>query len=93
MADQDYEIVLVVWEDSRGADSEWCWLKDLKSDTAFCTSVGRLIENSDERVVIAPHWSVDSDGDLQFCGTMRIPKRAVQTVWRIAKADLMEKGT
>lgn len=69
-------IVVVRWLDSRGASGSWEWAADLTDGPCRCVSVGLLVAEHPDHVVIAPHFSEDEDDD-QFCGVMYIPRSAI----------------
>jgi len=70
---EDCDVVEVRWVDSCGFDSGWVNNDDLKSlKPKEITTVGHLVEESDDYVVIAP-----TIGDDQNFGSLCIPKCSV----------------
>jgi len=70
---ENCDVVEVRWVDSCGFDSGWVDNDELKSLKAKkITTVGHLVEESDDYVVIAP-----TIGDDQNFGSLCIPKCSV----------------
>jgi hypothetical protein len=72
--------VLVIWVDSGGAENIWEPADDYTTEYAVVTSVGYLLVNDKDKVVIC-----QSDGDIQVGGVFVIPKVAVKSI-----SDLFE---
>lgn len=77
-------VVFIEWEDSSHAGSEgwqdgkwWGEYKPLR-----CFSVGRVLFEDKDQIVLAPHWH-DSNDELRVQGCMRIPKSAVRRRLRL----------
>ena len=77
-----YPLVLVEWIDaaSRGI-RRWMTVEDVADFEEYrCVSVGWLIAESKDYIVVAPHVSPDEDiarlSDVQ--GEMKIPKAAIK---------------
>jgi len=69
-------IYYVEWEDARGVHQEWTDLEVLASmDTCMCYSVGKLIREDKQQIVLVPHWGNDPQNG---CGEMIIPKSAIR---------------
>lgn len=68
-------LVLIQWVDITGADGPWSDLEEAKELTpALMTSIGRVVVDREDSVVIASTWG--SDGEL---GNLNcIPKSAVR---------------
>lgn len=62
----------ITWVDSYGCGPSWRTLDELP-DACICNSVGWVIRENEEVLVIAPHYSEPSDGDTVYCGEMVIP--------------------
>lgn len=73
------KLVLVVWVDSCGAESGWEDIDNFShAQIMKCKSVGWLVHEDSERLVLVPHVALKDDGEfLQGCGDMVIPKMAV----------------
>lgn len=70
-------MVLIEWLDSRQPFSGWQFLEDLEMPKSCkCLSVGWLLEEDADRVVIAAHLGDMSRGG-QVMGVMAIPMRSV----------------
>lgn len=77
--EEEPRLVLVEWEDSFGCSSSWENVEGGVTPSALrCRSVGWLVYDSDDCVVVVPHLT-RPHGDLrrQGCGDMAIPIRAV----------------
>jgi hypothetical protein len=72
-------VIFLEWEDSsHGGETGWqdvTFWKEYKP--IRCYSVGRILYEDDDQIVLAPHWH-DSGDDLRAQGCMRIPKSAVR---------------
>lgn len=76
-------LVLVVWVDSFGCASAWEPIKDSFEgpEVLVCRSVGWLIHEDDQCLVVVPHIVEASDRtERQGCGDMTIPACAVKSV-------------
>ena len=74
-----YRLVAVEWVDSYGCGSVWSELPDT-APAHHCYSVGWLVRQSDDVVVIVPHLSpphADIGAEEQGCGDMTIPRVAI----------------
>ena len=72
-------MLYVVWRDARGASPQnWVSLHDLTATLAEVESVGWLIDESDEALLLIAHRS-EIDGDVMADGYMVIPKALIRT--------------
>jgi len=91
-----YKIVLVEWTDSYGCSSGWEETEDLKIIPHHCYSVGYLVKENDEVIVLVPHLSPENketNATEQGCGDMTIPRVAIKNISflkRIEEAPLKE---
>ena len=69
-------LVLVDWKDAMGGTrSGWRPIDTMHAPTADCQSVGWVVENTAEKIVVVPHKAGD-EGD----GEIAIPKDWVQKI-------------
>lgn len=69
------KIVLIEWVDSYSVYEQWDFLKDLKEPEIIkCKSVGFIIKETDESILIMPHISGDNEAGK---GGICIPKLAI----------------
>lgn len=77
------DIELIVWVDSFGCSSGWKELAELNKDIELhCTSVGYVASETDDYVLVVPHFHGDFKTDwvkaeASGCGDMAIPKRCI----------------
>jgi hypothetical protein len=74
------KIVLIEWVDSHSGRG-WQDLESLEASAVplYCRSVGWLVKETEQCVVIVPHISGEKDGHilLQGCGDITIPTKAI----------------
>ena len=69
------KIVLIEWVDSYSVYEQWDFLKDLKEPEIIkCKSVGFIVNETDESILIMPHISGDNEAGK---GGICIPKIAI----------------
>ena len=70
------KIELIQWVDSFGCGSRWQEMDSMKDRAVlYCHSVGFVIKETDDYVVIVPHRAVETEQcEEQGCGDMTIPK-------------------
>jgi hypothetical protein len=74
-------LVYIEWCDARGVTTEWTDLEELeKADTCTCISIGLLLVDSPELIVVLPHFGTDPHNG---CGEMVIPRTQVRRMWRL----------
>ena len=67
-------LCFVEWMDARGTSPDWRTIDEAKNDgTCICHTIGWVIEETDEFIQIAPHFSDDEE----VSGDMTIPKSAI----------------
>lgn len=75
-----YELVYLEWRDSYGVSAEWRETEAAEPHAHRCFSVGWILKETDEAIILAPHLSPANDlihAEEQSCGDMVIPKSAV----------------
>jgi hypothetical protein len=82
MKDNSYRLVLVEWIDAFGCSDRWADMDDVKPSVPICCSVGFLVAETDDALLVVPHVAfgehVVKEG--QGCGDMTIPKVAVKSM-------------
>ena len=79
----DCPLVMLEWEDSRRAQSDWIHLSEFTPGNAVrCVSVGWMIHDGSNVKVLAPNMGDVGDGDaeLQVSGVIHIPARCVMKI-------------
>ena len=73
------KLVLVEWTDSYGCAATWEPIPDeLEPSLAICRSVGWLVYQDADAVVVVPHLSETSRNAARHgCGDMTIPAKAI----------------
>ncbi len=72
------KLVMIEWVDSCGCSSHWQSSEDLEEiEPMVCKSVGWLLQENSNCVVIAPHNCEDTK---QMCGDMTIPTLAITKI-------------
>jgi len=83
MVDLINKPVYVEWFDSRGGNGRWDFIDDdIKMGVVLCKTLGFLIKESEEYILIIPHL-VDIDDDRQGCGDMMIYKKQIKKIQEI----------
>jgi hypothetical protein len=72
-------LVLIEWEDSAQPIPSWHFLTDFEAPNNIrCASVGWLIHDSPEKMVLAPNFGGISDASsAQVSGMIQIPTRCI----------------
>ncbi len=70
-------LILIEWEDSSMAPQGWQFEKDCDFKLSICTSVGFVIEESKEKIILAPHVFFEGE-NRQMAGYAVIPKTAIR---------------
>ena len=81
------KLVMVTWADATGAGSEWQFRDDdFVSGIAVVESVGWLIQEDDEFVVVLPHYARNSHDQIkdQGIGEMSIPRCSIRSITDLA---------
>lgn len=75
------KLVMIEWLDAYGCSSEWQEIPVLTTEQKpmVCTSVGWILFENDERVVLVPHLTgIGNDrAHEQGCGDMTIPRVSI----------------
>lgn len=82
-------LVLVIWLDSYGVSSEWQEITEIVAPPLTVSSVGWLLHDGEDCIVIVPHLSQadHKHAKQQGCGDMTIPKVAVVSITELDKRD------
>jgi len=82
-------IHVIKWIDSYGVSSSWEDITDVEMWPVVCTSVGVLVKETKDYVVLCPHCIPSNETvKEQKCDKMVIPKVAIQThnkLWNVKK--------
>lgn len=72
------KLVIVTWVDSAQPVPGWCYLTDLPPNTAVqCKSVGWIVADSGESVMLAPNIGDEREDSAQASGCFRIPRASI----------------
>ena len=72
------KIVLIKWEDSRVPRNNWEWItEDLAPKCTSCISVGFIVSESDNAILLSPSLGHEEDGDRQMIGAITLAKRQI----------------
>lgn len=77
------ELVLVEWVDSFGCSPNWQRIEGIEDLKPMrCQSVGWLVHQDDNYIVVVPHLSASDQPhiDQQGCGDMAIPQRSILAI-------------
>jgi hypothetical protein len=86
MAKRKCPLVLIEWEDSMRPKPAWQHLHDMREppEPARMASVGWLLHDTKRVKVLAPNMgSLNNEDNLQACGMIEIPTRAVIRVHKL----------
>ena len=75
-----HKLAYVEWVDSYGCSSQWESTKDVKALVHTCYSVGWVVKETEDTLVVVPHLSPANaaiDADEQGCGEMAIPLKSI----------------
>lgn len=73
-----HSLMLVHWQDSKQPTAAWTYLDDLpKLKVAEVETVGFLVAEDDEIIMLAQSMANVNLDDAQACGCMQIPKRCI----------------
>lgn len=88
MPNVDAPLVMVLWIDS-ATQTGWQDVQTAKELRELrCLSVGWLMHESKEGLILVPHAAMNSDLDFDsVCGHMTIPRVAIQRVETIQRAN------
>lgn len=75
----DYHIEKITWIDSYGCQSSWTEFDQIDVTPVHAISVGYVIKEDDEYVVVLPHFIGETAvNEQQGCGDMAIPKCSIK---------------
>lgn len=77
---EKYPLVIIEWEDSRGVQAHWTELDDLDEGICIIESVGWIIVDKPEYIIILPHSCGDPP---QGCGSMTIPRKVISSIKKL----------
>ncbi len=94
MTDADTPLVLIEWEDSARPAPAWLHLSDYESRSVVeCASVGWLIQDDEKVKALAPNMgAIDDAEQVQACGIILIPARAVTRMVRLREGQATTWG-
>jgi len=75
-----YYFEVIKWVDAYGVGSSWYEINDFSISNHYCFSVGWVVKENEESIVICPHISPENDeieSNRNGCGEMTIPKSAI----------------
>ena len=83
------KLVMIEWRDAVGGTrAGWKPVADMTRDKPHqCRSVGWLVSETEERLVIVPHLTNDNDGD----GELTIPKDWTQSIVELIERPKRKK--
>lgn len=88
MTEMSNELVLIRWRDAYGCSPEWRPVDSVKAHPLFAESVGWIIEDNADSVVVLPHRTKGNENcDAQGCGDMTIPKAAITEIIKLDRLD------
>jgi len=74
----DFKLVLIDWVDSYSVYEQWDFIKHIKEpEIVKCKSVGFLIKDTEESILILPHISGESEAGM---GGICIPKVSITKI-------------
>lgn len=82
-------VYLIEWVDSFGCPAGWEFLDEVEFKTTTITSIGFLVHQDDEKIVIAPH--VSSSEKRQIAGHIAIPRQQILKVTSSSQASFLEE--
>lgn len=76
------KLAYVEWVDCFGCSSVWVDLDEINREPVICKSVGWILLDNDDVLVIVPHFTQENHSGARFqgCGDMTIPKSAIRNV-------------
>ncbi|MEI7869972.1 MAG: hypothetical protein WCI11_18950 [Candidatus Methylumidiphilus sp.] len=85
------KIFLVKWEDSRQPRESWEWITDnLIPKCTSCMSVGVIVAESDNAILLSPTIGHEEDGDRQMIGAITIAKRQIVEITYLSSLTYQE---
>ena len=82
MESDDPVLILIEWRDAYGVGTNWAPINDVTGTCLLCYSVGWLVFQDDDCVVVVPHMSQSGHPHAvqQGCGDMTIPRSAILSI-------------
>lgn len=71
------KLVLVKWVDSKRLSEGWEYTEDITPSVVTCLSVGWILKENAECIVIVPHRD---ENESQGCGIIAIPRCAIKHI-------------
>lgn len=72
-------LIVVEWVDSAGGRGGWVQFEDLGGSIAYATTVGYLVKETDEMILLVSNFIPQNNEVAQvFCNYMGIPKCAIK---------------
>ena len=68
---------MVEWDDSAQPTSAWCFVDGLDVGIIRCRSVGWVLHDDPEVLVLAPNLGQEGTDEEQASGIIRIPQRCI----------------
>jgi len=78
------DIELITWSDSAILDWGWCDVEDLNEGLYFIESIGFVINEEDEWVLLASHYAIEKPNHINT--PMLIPKSCIVRREKIKRA-------
>lgn len=81
--DENHRLVLIRWVDSYGCSTDWNEIANARAIAHECVSVGWIVKDGVDAVVVVPHLSPANDDIAaveQGCGDMTIPTSAIRSI-------------
>ena len=75
----DSRLVLIEWVDSHGGD-EWKSVHAMERGAAQCLSVGWLMHEGKDSVMVVPHLGIDDGETTEGRGEINIPRVAINRI-------------
>ncbi|MFP5213963.1 MAG: hypothetical protein ACLGPL_11360 [Acidobacteriota bacterium] len=74
---EDMKLVYIEWVDSFTGPHTWKHLEEIEPEALVCRSVGWLAHDGEDVKVLIPHVAAGDTVELQGCGGMTIPAKAI----------------
>ena len=87
--------MIITWKDSLGSSPTWEHLPEKPVQTHICVSVGFLIQDNQDNVLLVPHLSPENKEigvKDTGCGDMTIPKAAIIKQIQLHSGDPTERS-
>lgn len=77
---KEFKLAYIKWADSYGVGSSWEGIDGLKDEVHYCHSVGWLVKEGKNVLILVPHLSLRNKSlgsNSTGCGDMSIPVSAI----------------